>query len=216
MPAASPEPAPLTAAEVARRLDLSPAVVARLEAHLELLRRWQRRLNLVGASTLRDPWRRHVLDSAQLHALLPPAAKVLVDLGSGAGFPGLVLAILGVPEVHLIEADRRKAAFLREAARVCGCQGVVVHARRIEELAPFAADVVTARALAPLERLLALARPFFGPHTRGLFPKGRGVEAELTAARRRWKMAVRIEPSLSAPEGRILVIEGMAGVEPVA
>jgi len=215
-PEALPADRPLRAEEVGRALDLPAPTLERLARHLELLRLWQRRLNLVGGETLRDPWRRHVLDSAQLRRLLPPDARVLVDLGSGAGFPGLVLAILGVPEVHLIEADRRKAAFLREAARVTGCTGVVVHARRIEEMAPIAADVVTARALAPLDRLLDLATPFLGTHGIGLFPKGRRLAAELTEAGRRWKIKARVEPSLAAPEGRILVVEGVSRVEPVA
>lgn len=198
---------PLTAGDVGRILGLDAATLERLARHLELLRLWQKRINLVGEATLADPWRRHVLDSAQLLRFVPKDARVLVDLGSGAGFPGLVLAILGVPEVHLIESDRRKAAFLREAARITGCTNVRVHAKRIEEVEPFPADVVTARALAPLGRLLELAEPFFAPRTVGIFPKGRQAEAELTAASRRWKMKARIEPSLSSPEGRILVVE---------
>lgn len=198
---------PLGPGDVGRLLGLDSATLERLGRHLELLRIWQRRINLVGGATLFDPWRRHVLDSAQLLRFVPKNARVLVDLGSGAGFPGLVLAICGVPEVHLIESDRRKAAFLMEAARVTGCGNVRVHAGRIEEIRPVAADVVTARALAPLDRLLELAEPFLAPHTVGIFPKGRQAEAELTGAFRRWKMNARIEPSLSAPEGRIVIVE---------
>ena len=127
--------------------------------YLELLGRWQRAINLVGPATLADPWRRHVLDFGQLLAHLPAPAGPLVDLGSGAGFPGLVLALLGVPEVALIESDRRKAAFLREVARATGAE-VAVHAERIEVCTPWPAAVVTARALAPLPRLLPLAEPF--------------------------------------------------------
>src|ERR1700680_1973039 len=104
---------------------------------------WAGRINLVGRSTLADPWRRHFLDSAQLLPLLRPDARRLVDLGSGAGFPGLVLAILGVPGVELIEADRRKAIFLREAARIAGVE-IMLRACRIESVARQAADVVTA------------------------------------------------------------------------
>lgn len=219
MPAVHPVPPeagegrPLTAAEVGRILGLDAATLERLERHLELLRLWQKRINLVGAATLADPWRRHVLDSAQLLRFVPEGARVLVDLGSGAGFPGLVLAICGVPEVHLIESDLRKAAFLREAARITGCTHVTVHAKRIEEVEPFPADVVTARALAPLSRLLELAGRFFAPHTVGIFPKGRQAEAELTEASRRWKMKARIEPSLSSPEGRIVVVEEVSRAE---
>ncbi len=192
---------------------VSRETLACLEAHLALLERWQRRIELVGRSTLADPWRRHLLDSAQLRPLIPEGARRLVDLGSGAGFPGLVLAILGVPEVHLIEADRRKAAFLREAARVTGCRNVVVHARRIEELDPFPADVVTARAFAPLDRLLACARRFWRPGTLGLFLKGRGVERELTAAREHWRMRAELRPSLSSPEGRILLVHELEPID---
>ena len=105
----------------------------RLSRYLELLRRWQRAINLVGASTLADPWRRHILDCAQIAPHVPRTAATVLDLGSGAGLPGLVLALLGVPGVQLVESDRRKAQFLREAARATGA-AVVVHAARIEQL----------------------------------------------------------------------------------
>src|SRR5918912_3476535 len=111
---------PLTPEGFAELVPVSRETLDRLAAYLDLLRRWQRTINLVGAATLDDPWRRHLLDSAQLLRFLPEGVRRLVDLGSGAGLPGLALAILGVPEVHLIESDRRKAAFLREAARATG------------------------------------------------------------------------------------------------
>jgi 16S rRNA (guanine527-N7)-methyltransferase len=199
----------LSAAEVAATLDVSRETIDRLAAHLELLRCWQPRINLVAASTLEDPWRRHVLDSGQLFRLLPPGARRLIDLGAGAGFPGLVLAIMGVPEVHLVEADRRKAAFLREAARVAGVP-VTLHAVRAERLPPEAFDVVTARALAPLPRLLALAAPFMGPGGVALFPKGAGAEGELTEALKAWHMDVRRFPSLSDPSGVVLELSEVA------
>ncbi len=116
--------------------------------YLELLGRWQRAVNLVGGSTLADPWRRHILDCAQVVPHVPRSAATVLDLGSGAGLPGLVLALMGVPGVHLVESDQRKAQFLREAARLTRAP-VVVHATRIEDLRGIAADVVTARALAP-------------------------------------------------------------------
>lgn len=199
---APPEP-------VARRLGelgVSRETLSRLARHLELLRSWQRRINLVSAASLDDPWTRHVLDSAQLLRLLPAGTRRLLDIGSGAGFPGLVLALLGVSEVHLVEADRRKAAFLREAARVTGSTGLTVHARRVEELVPFPVDAVTARAVAPLERLLGLAEPFLAARGVGLFPKGRDAEAELTAAARSWTMRVERFPSLTSPEASILLL----------
>ncbi|MBB4286357.1 16S rRNA (guanine(527)-N(7))-methyltransferase RsmG [Roseospira goensis] len=167
--------------------------VARLRALLELLATWTRRINLVGPATLPQAWERHVLDSARLVPLIPPGARRVVDLGSGAGFPGLVLALLGAPDVHLVESDQRKAAFLREVARVTGAP-VTVHAARIEAVPPLAADVVTARALAPLPDLLPLVTRHLTPDGVALLPKGRGAESELTACRERWIMRVDSHP----------------------
>lgn len=187
----------------------------RLATYLELLGRWQRRINLVAASTLADPWRRHILDSGQLARLAPPGARVWADLGSGAGLPGLVLAILGVPEMHLVESDQRKAAFLREAARVTGA-AVTVHATRIESAILPALNVVTARALAPLDRLLPLAAPHLGKDVTAIFPKGRQAQHELTKARAHWHMTAGIVPSLSDPQASILVLQGVSRVRSAA
>lgn len=199
----------MTRIEAAGLLDLVPVsreTVDRFRAYLDLLGQWQKAINLVGRSTLADPWRRHILDSAQLHRHLPPAPVRLADLGSGAGLPGLVLAIMGVAEVHLVEADRRKAQFLREAARRLQLGNVTVHAARIETLA-LEVDVVTARALAPLDALLPLAVPLLAPEGRLVLLKGRGAEVELTAARARWTMRVAALPSLADPEGRVLILD---------
>jgi len=198
--------APLGAADLARHVDVSRETLDRLAAYLDLLRHWQKAINLVGRSTLDDPWRRHILDSAQLVRYLLEGPISLADLGSGAGLPGLVLAILRALPVHLVEADRRKAQFLREAARQLGLGHVTVHASRIESLA-LEVDVVTARGLAPLPQLLGLALPLLRPGGRLLFLKGRAVEAELTEARRSWRMNVAMEPSLADPQGRVLIIE---------
>jgi 16S rRNA (guanine527-N7)-methyltransferase len=203
-----PEQNPLGPEEVRSILGVSRETLKRLDALLEAVRRWQPRINLVGPNTLSDPWRRHILDSAQLWALWPSGARRLVDLGSGAGFPGLVLAILGAPEVHLVESDKRKAAFLREAARVINIE-MTIHAVRAEALAPLQADVLTARALAPLPELLKLAAPFLGPHTTLLLPKGRQAQSELTAARAYWTMDVDVQPSLADREGRILILRNI-------
>ena len=199
---------PLSREAFAASRDVSRETLARLTVHLDLLERWQRAINLVGPTTLADPWRRHILDSAQLLAHLPPATASLVDLGSGAGFPGMVLAILGVPGVVLIESDRRKAQFLREVARATGT-AVTVRAERIEELAGWPADVVTARALAPLPHLLALAERFLAADSICLFLKGHNVQRELTQALKSWHMAREMFPSLSAPTGTVLKLRGV-------
>jgi 16S rRNA (guanine527-N7)-methyltransferase len=196
---------PLTPGEVGTAIGVSRETLDRLRAYLDLLLRWQRAINLVSAATLRDPWRRHILDCGQLWRFWPPGARVLADLGSGAGLPGLVLAVLGAPVTHLIESDQRKAAFLREAARACGV-AATVHAARIEQVPPLAADVLTARALAPLPDLLALAERHVQAGTTCLFLKGRTAASELTLARETWTMQLACKASLSDPEGQVLRI----------
>jgi len=198
----------LTPEAVADILDVSRETSSRLEAYVDLLGSWNRRINLVSAASLGDVWRRHVLDCGQLIRHIDRAARVLVDLGSGAGLPGLILGILGVPEVHLIETDQRKAAFLREAARVTNTT-VTVHARRAETVTAFPADVVTARALAPLSRLLALSAPFVTRETACLFLKGESAQDELTEAQKKWIMRTQLLASLADPTGHILRVEGL-------
>ena len=183
--------------------DVSRETRERLNTYADLLRKWQRSINLVGPRTIDDLWNRHFTDSAQLLPLIPPSAGVLVDFGSGAGFPGLVLAILGVAEVHLIESDQRKATFLREVARATGTP-VTVHAKRIEQVAPFPADVVSARALAPLGDLLGFAAPFLHSDSLCLFPKGQMAEDELTAASKTWNINVDRIQSVTDPSATIL------------
>jgi 16S rRNA (guanine527-N7)-methyltransferase len=200
---------PLTPEGFAAQTGVSRETLARLEAYAALLAQWNERINLVARDSLRDPWRRHFLDSAQLLPFIPAGARNLVDLGSGAGFPGLVLAILGVPGVELVESDARKCAFLCEAARIASAP-VVVHHTRIEALPPHPVGVVTARGCAPLERLIALSQGLIGPHTCCLFLKGERAEEELTAARRAWNMTALLHPSRSDPRGVILVLEQIA------
>jgi 16S rRNA (guanine527-N7)-methyltransferase len=196
----------MTALEFQRRTDVSRETLARLETYAALLRKWQKAINLVSRDSLADLWRRHMLDSAQLLPLLPKNTRVLVDLGSGAGFPGLVLAALGVPEVHLIESDARKCAFLREAARALDVT-VQIHNCRAEEMPAMAADVVTARALASLPDLLDLAERFIASHTICLLLKGKGADEELTRAGERWNMTLTRQSSASDPSGTILRLE---------
>jgi 16S rRNA (guanine527-N7)-methyltransferase len=190
---------------------VSRETLDRLKAYADLLVLWNKKINLVGPSTVADLWMRHMLDSAQLFTLIPPGARTLVDLGSGAGFPGLVLGIMGVPGITLIESDQRKAAFLRESARVAGAP-VTVLAKRIEDIAPFPADVITARALAPVADLLAWSQPFLTKSSLCIFPKGQNVEVELTEAHKRWRITTDQRPSRTDPRGTILCISEVSRV----
>ena len=191
---------------------VSRETLDRLRIYAELLTCWNARVNLVGRATIPELWTRHMLDSAQLWPLLPNAsaarARVLVDMGSGAGFPGLVLAIMGAGKVHLIESVQKKTAFLRTVARETDAP-VQVHACRIADAPAMPADVITARALAPLQTLLGHAVRFAHPETVALFPKGRTAEQELTAARKAWNIRVAEHPSRTDPAGRILEIAGI-------
>lgn len=181
-----------------------PAREARLATYRDLLLRWNATINLVAAKTAADIDRRHIADSLQLLPLLP-AEGPIADLGSGAGLPGLVLAA-ALPErdVHLVESDRRKAAFLIEAAGTLKLGKVKVHATRIEQavLPPLAA--VTARALAPLPVLLGHAAEFLAPGGIAIFPKGRTAEQELTSAATDWHFTVERFASRTDPEATIL------------
>ncbi len=188
---------------------VSDETLARLAAYVDLLGKWQRRINLVGRGSLGDVWRRHVLDSAQLHPLLPPDTGAVLDLGSGAGFPGLVLAVMGTAQVQLVDGNARKCAFLQEVVRVTEAPAMV-HNCRIEDMEPFAADVVTARAFAPLEKLVAYAWPFLAGGGLCLFLKGRTAQQELTDSAKKWMMAVTRIDSISDPSGVILKLEGIS------
>ena len=210
---------PLTPEACAAALNVSRETLARLETYVDLLIRWQRRRNLIGRGTVSDIWRRHILDSGQLAAHLPAGTRRIVDLGSGAGLPGLVLAILTGAETALVESDAAKAAFLTEAVRVTGapCE---VRRRRIEELEPWPVDAVTARALGPLDRLLGYAAPFAalrpGAPPVCLFPKGARWREELTQAAGAWHISARDAPSATEPAARILIVERFAGTDRTA
>ncbi|MES1202745.1 MAG: 16S rRNA (guanine(527)-N(7))-methyltransferase RsmG [Pseudomonadota bacterium] len=183
-----------------------------LATHLKLLLDWTPRINLVGPGQLDEYWKRHALDSAQL-LRLAPEARTWIDLGSGAGFPGLVLAccLKGVEGamVDLIESNAKKAAFLREAIRATGAPARV-RLQRVKQAAAAggAYDAVTARAFAPLSRILDDAEPFLQSGAIGLFLKGESVESEITEAGSRWALTYQILPSLSDPRGRIIRVDG--------
>jgi 16S rRNA (guanine527-N7)-methyltransferase len=190
--------------------------IHRLERYAELLAHWQKTTNLVAPSTVPALWSRHFADSAQL-AKLAPEARLWLDLGSGAGFPGLVVAIINAGKadfrMHLVEANRKKGAFLAEVARASEAP-VTVHVERIEALAARAGeimpDVISARALAPLPQLLTLVAPFFGANTRGLFLKGREAESEIEAARGAWSFDARLHPSMTAADAHVVEITNLA------
>jgi len=193
--------------------DVSRETLEKLEDYVALLRKWQATINLVAQSTLNDVWRRHILDSAQLFPLISKSHGPIVDLGSGAGFPGLVLAILGAGEVRLRESDSRKCVFMREVIRKTHATAIVEEGR-VESLPAVRARIVTARALAPLDTLLSFAQPLLVSDGYCLFLKGQSAEEELTHARKGWKMRVEIFPSQSDSAGRILKIGDLERVEP--
>ncbi len=198
-------PSPMSATEAATVLGLAPAETASLSLYLELLSKWQRRINLVGRTTLDDPWRRHILDCGQLRRHLPESVGRIADLGSGAGLPGLVLSVLGVRDVDLIESDARKAAFLTEARRALSASARIVR-RRAEALPSGGYDVIVCRALAPLPRLLPLAHYLLATSGKLLILKGRTMDEELTQGRIDWTLSAETHQSLSDPEGVVLMI----------
>ena len=201
----------MTPEDVRAATDVSRETLIRLEAYVELLAKWQKAVNLVGPSTLKDVWRRHILDSLQLMPYSSAQSASALDLGSGAGLPGLVLAIAGGKGMTLVESDARKVAFLREAARVTETELEVFHGR-IETLLARKVDLVTARALTSVAGLLGYTWPYLRPGGRCLFLKGRGVDDELKAAESLWEMRVTKYPSRTAPDGVILQLEGIRHV----
>lgn len=206
MPARDPYGPDYGPGEFQADTNVSRETIERLETYLGLLAKWQEKVNLVGISTVPDAWRRHFLDSAQLLKYIPDPGGRIVDLGSGAGFPGLVLAIMGAPHVHLIESNVRKCVFLREAARATGTDVTVVN-KRIEAAAwSISADVVCSRACANLSHLIGWANDMLTQDGVCLFHKGQYVDRELTESQKKWTIAHKSHPSLSDPGGVILEI----------
>jgi 16S rRNA (guanine527-N7)-methyltransferase len=191
--------------------DVSRETLDSLERFRSLLLRWNRTVNLVSPRDEPVLWDRHIADSLQLVPLMRPFPNRAIDLGSGAGFPGLVLAMATSVPFDLIESDQRKAAFLREAARITDAP-VRVQATRIQLARLPPAPLVTARALAPLSKLLELASPLLAPGGRCLFLKGVGAQAELTHAEAQWHMQVDRTPSRTAPNACIIRISDISRV----
>lgn len=201
------------------RFPVSRETAERLEIYERLLRQWQKGTNLVSPATLDQVWHRHFADSAQLLEIAGDWTR-WVDLGSGAGFPALVIAICVANredgQVHIVESNARKSAFCREVVRETGCS-VEIHHGRIESLQGDArlvgADIVSARALAPMNQLLNLAAPLFGAGTTGLFPKGRQVENELAQCDAGWSFERTLHPSLTDAGARIVAVTNLRRIE---
>ncbi len=206
--------------DIARRFDVSRESLEKLQAYVQLLLRWQAKINLVGRSTRDDIWCRHIADALQLLDHIPKKAKSILDLGSGAGLPGLVLAI-GLEgrgnrvQVNLVESNGKKAAFLREAIRLTQAPAIVRHCR-IEDLEPKSfpvpVDVVSARALAPLSDLLLMAEPYVKQGAMCVFLKGQDVDFELTETTKCWNTRVEKVRSQTDSGGRVLKIWEISGV----
>ena len=210
---------PASADEARVRAGVSRETGERLAILVAELRRWQRVKNLVGPGTLETVWSRHVADSLQLLDMEPQAVR-WADLGSGAGFPGLVIAIALADrpgaEVHLVESNGRKCAFLRHAVRATGAPAVV-HEARLEAVVPGLVgrvDVVTARALAPLDHLLGATGDLLTTGTVGLFPKGRDAAVELTQAEISWRFEAELLPSRTDSEARVIRVTSFEGPRP--
>jgi 16S rRNA (guanine527-N7)-methyltransferase len=204
--------------------DVSPAVTARLDRFVDLLLAWQRRTNLIAPSTVASLWTRHVADSLQVVGLVAaPGAKppVVVDIGSGGGFPGMVVACAVADvrgsEVHLVESNLKKAAFLREAVRETGAPAVV-HPGRIEQvsaaLEAIGVDYVTARAVAPLRDLFGLIAPLVKRGAKAILLKGQDLELELTESAKHWNIESETVPSRTSGSGRILIVHSLQPVSP--
>jgi 16S rRNA (guanine527-N7)-methyltransferase len=194
---------------------VSRETLARLKAYVSLLTEWNARHNLVSGASLNDVWKRHIWDSAQLAPRLPPDAKRLIDLGSGAGFPALVLAAMfrEKPDVRVVltESTTKKCHFLEAAAERMELK-VEVRNARIEDAGREPFDVITARACAPLEKLLGYAQPFQGKDTVCLFLKGQSIDVELTQARKSWNIKAIRHESRSDPSGVILEVREFKNV----
>lgn len=198
-------------AGVLARLTVSRETAERLDAYAAVLTRWNDTINLVARATLPDLWTRHIEDSAQLWPLAPERTRTWLDFGSGAGLPGLVIAAVAAEKrptlsMTLVESDTRKAVFLRDAARQMGLTVSVLDVR-VETLTRGPFDVISARAVAPLARLLDYASPLLAPDGVCLFPKGANVASELTAAQRRWHIQWQAHRSVTDPAAHILEIK---------
>ncbi len=210
------------AEDFARDMQVSRETLAGFEKWFHLLSGWNNSINLVQKSTIEQFWQRHALDSYQLCSLVPAGASKLLDMGAGAGFPGLALAIYlksdpkwAGAQIDLIEANGKKCSFLRAVIRELSLPARVIQ-ERAEQTAPAQYDVICARAFAPLLRLCDYALPFWGPDTIGLFPKGRNYAQEDELARKSYDYELGLLASKSDAEGQILILKNLKARGPEA
>ena len=199
--------------KIENKFTVSRETIARLKVYEESLKDWQTKMNLVSSSSLGNAWQRHFEDSVQLLDLLPSGARTLYDFGTGAGFPGMVLAIMAqeqLPElkVTLVESTAKKTLYLKHVAELTGAKVTIIN-DRIENLKPAKVDVITSRALASLDKLLNYSKPLCRPDTVLIFPKGQSHQAEIAEAKKNWSFDIEIYASRSSNEGAILLITNL-------
>ncbi|MGD8325587.1 MAG: 16S rRNA (guanine(527)-N(7))-methyltransferase RsmG [Sphingomonadales bacterium] len=195
-----------------QRVDVSRETLGKIEHYVALLEKWQKRINLIGPSTFDIIWQRHIWDSVQLLEYFPTAgeSKNVLDIGSGAGLPAIILALFGPHHFTLVESDGRKCAFLRTVVRELSLGShVQILQKRVEQLAPKPFDFITCRAFAPLDKIMEYSTPFAHKKTQWVLLKGQDVEEELTKAAISWNMRWKTYPSQSDSRGSILVIKGV-------
>ena len=190
---------------VSRETQSGMSVLAALEIYAKLLVKWQMKINLVSRNSLNTLWTRHILDSVQLIPFLPNSPVKIMDIGSGAGLPGIILGILTVHDIHLVESDQRKCAFLRTVVRETGASATI-HNERIEALADMNPDIITARALAPLDKLLELTRQQHNERLQFLFLKGKTAKQELTSLTSWPKLRAVLHPSITDTEAALIQV----------
>ena len=203
-----------TAQDCAKILNISPQQQQQLQDYVDLLRQWQPRLNLVSHNTLPDIWTRHILDSGQIAKLLPITSTTLIlDIGSGAGFPGMVLGVITDACLVLVESDLRKTIFLQEVARVLfpkqhilPTPKIQILNQRIEKTSFLAADIITARAVASLDQLFEWAIPQWHKNTKAIFFKGKNFQHEVDVAMKRWLFDYELVQSVASDDSKILLI----------
>ncbi len=191
-----------------KHVNVSPETFHRFYLYHDLLVKWQEKINLIGNDSLPKIWERHFLDSLQLIPLIPKSVKPLIDFGTGAGFPGMVLAMYGIANVHLIESDHKKISFLKEVARITKTD-VSIYPERIENIKIADVGIIVARALSDLERLLEYSSRYVSHETTCLFPKGKNYAMEIEAAKEKWQFDYKITKSITDKDGVMVIVSNL-------